>query len=96
MTLPRKTSRVQISGLNTRQLYLPMTRNRRNSPKHQKNQVAKTIHPVYTEIREFSHFYPAEEYHKDYYARNPDVPYSQLIIAPKIEKVKKLIKKDGE
>ena len=57
-----------------------------------KREVEKSIHPVYTEIREFVRFYPAEEYHKDYYARNPDVPYSQIVIAPKVEKVKKMLK----
>lgn len=56
-----------------------------------KKEVEKAIHPVYTEIREFMHFYPAEEYHKDYYAKNPDAPYSQIVIAPKVEKVKKTL-----
>lgn len=56
-----------------------------------KREVEKSVHPVYTEIREFSSFYPAEEYHKDYYARNPNVPYSQIVIAPKVEKVKKML-----
>ncbi|MCI0542399.1 peptide-methionine (S)-S-oxide reductase MsrA [bacterium] len=42
-----------------------------------------------TEVGPLDTFYPAEEYHKDYYARNPDAPYCQIIINPKLEKVQK-------
>lgn len=34
-------------------------------------------------------FYPAESYHKDYYKTNTSAPYCQLIIEPKVEKVRK-------
>ncbi len=34
-------------------------------------------------------FYPAEEYHQDYYARNTGQPYCQMVIRPKIEKFRK-------
>lgn len=34
-------------------------------------------------------FFPAEEYHKDYYTQNTSAPYCQLIIEPKLEKVRK-------
>ncbi|MEW6745281.1 MAG: peptide-methionine (S)-S-oxide reductase MsrA [Planctomycetota bacterium] len=42
--------------------------------------------PIVTEVSPFSSFYPAEEYHRDYYARNPSKPYCTYVIAPKLEK----------
>jgi peptide-methionine (S)-S-oxide reductase len=34
-------------------------------------------------------FYPAEAYHDDYYARNPNAGYCRVIVAPKVAKVRK-------
>lgn len=45
--------------------------------------------PIVTEVTQFSNFYAAEEYHKDYFARNPDQGYCQIIIAPKVAKFRK-------
>lgn len=45
--------------------------------------------PIVTEIVAASEFYPAEEYHQDYYANNPNAGYCRFVIAPKIEKVRK-------
>lgn len=42
---------------------------------------------VVTEIHPLEDFYPAEEYHKNYYVQNSDKPYCQLIINPKLEKI---------
>jgi peptide-methionine (S)-S-oxide reductase len=42
--------------------------------------------PIVTEILPFTAFYPAEEYHQDYFNRNPGQPYCQVIIAPKVAK----------
>lgn len=44
---------------------------------------------VVTQIEKLGTFYPAEDYHKDYYANNTSAPYCQLIIEQKIEKVRK-------
>ena len=44
---------------------------------------------VVTQIVPLGKFFPAEEYHKDYYKNNASAPYCQLIIEPKIEKVRK-------
>lgn len=43
--------------------------------------------PVVTTIEPFTAFYPAEDYHKNYYERNPNQGYCQVIIAPKLQKV---------
>jgi peptide-methionine (S)-S-oxide reductase len=46
--------------------------------------------PVVTEIVKFEAFYPAEKYHQDYYANNPEQPYCRFVIQPKIEKFRKV------
>lgn len=45
--------------------------------------------PVVTEVVPLTKFYPAENYHHDYYERNKDKPYCQLVIAPKLAKLQK-------
>lgn len=42
---------------------------------------------VVTEVVPLDVFYPAEDYHKDYFARNPEKAYCQIVINPKVEKV---------
>jgi peptide-methionine (S)-S-oxide reductase len=44
---------------------------------------------VVTQILPLTKFFPAEEYHKDYFIKNTSAPYCQLIIEPKVEKVRK-------
>ena len=46
--------------------------------------------PVVTELKPLTAFYPAEEYHRDYFRRNPTQGYCQAVIAPKVAKVRKL------
>jgi peptide-methionine (S)-S-oxide reductase len=45
--------------------------------------------PIVTEVTPFDRFYPAEEYHQSYFARNPDQPYCQVVVAPKVAKFRK-------
>lgn len=45
--------------------------------------------PIVTEIQPLSIFYPAEEYHQNYYANNPNEGYCQFTIVPKLQKMKK-------
>lgn len=44
-------------------------------------------HPIVTEIVPFTKFYPAEDYHQEYYDNNSSQPYCQVVIAPKLEKL---------
>ena len=44
---------------------------------------------VVTQIIPLEQFFPAEEYHQNYYKTNTSAPYCQLVIEPKIEKVRK-------
>lgn len=46
-------------------------------------------HKIVTELAPFSEFYPAEEYHRDYFRRNPAAGYCRAIIAPKVSKFRK-------
>ena len=44
--------------------------------------------PIVTEIKPLTAFYPAEDYHQDYYRNNKDRnPYCQVVIAPKLKKL---------
>lgn len=45
--------------------------------------------PVVTEVQPYSVFYPAEEYHQDYFNKNPTQPYCTAVVAPKVSKVRK-------
>jgi peptide-methionine (S)-S-oxide reductase len=45
--------------------------------------------PIVTEVSPLPVFYPAEAYHDDYFARNPGQPYCQVIIEPKVAKLRK-------
>ena len=45
--------------------------------------------PVVTEVAPFTVFYPAEEYHQDYFRRNPGQGYCRAVIAPKVAKFRK-------
>jgi peptide-methionine (S)-S-oxide reductase len=42
-----------------------------------------------TEITPFAEFYPAEDYHQNYFKDNPNQPYCQIVIAPKVAKFRK-------
>lgn len=44
---------------------------------------------IVTELVPLTAFYPAEEYHRNYYARNPSQGYCQFVIAPKVAKLRK-------
>ena len=41
--------------------------------------------PIVTEIQKLDTFYDAESYHKNYFEKNKEQPYCQLVIAPKIK-----------
>lgn len=43
--------------------------------------------PIVTEVSPLSKFYPAEQYHQDYYEKNPNAPYCSMIILPKLKKL---------
>jgi peptide-methionine (S)-S-oxide reductase len=42
--------------------------------------------PVVTEVAPLEKFYPAEEYHQNYFRNNPNQPYCRAVVAPKVSK----------
>lgn len=45
--------------------------------------------PIVTEITELVNFYPAEDYHQEYFNLNGHQPYCQFVVRPKVDKLKK-------
>lgn len=46
--------------------------------------------PIVTQVAPLDHFWPADNYHDNYFARNPQNPYCAVVIAPKVAKARKL------
>lgn len=46
--------------------------------------------PIVTEVTAAGPFYPAEDYHQEYFRRNGHQPYCQMVVAPKVAKSRKL------
>lgn len=44
--------------------------------------------PIVTEIKPLPKFYPAEDYHQNYFAKNPTQGYCQVVINPKLQKLR--------
>jgi len=47
----------------------------------------KSKSPIVTEVVALTKFYPAEDYHQDFYRENPMHPYNQAVIRPKLKKL---------
>jgi len=45
--------------------------------------------PIVTEVAPFTTFYPAEEYHQEYFRRNPEQLYCSIVIEPKVARFRK-------
>jgi peptide-methionine (S)-S-oxide reductase len=45
--------------------------------------------PIVTEVTKLDKFYMAEDYHQEYFANNPNQPYCQAVVAPKVSKFRK-------
>lgn len=53
---------------------------------------SKWADAIVTTIEPNAPFFPAEEYHDDYFANNPNQPYCQMVVAPKVAKVEEFLK----
>lgn len=49
------------------------------------------LEPIITEIVKFEAFYEAEDYHQNYYQNNKNQPYCSMVIAPKLDKLEKIL-----
>lgn len=45
--------------------------------------------PIVTQVEPLDAFYPAEDYHQEYFAKNPNQGYCRMVIAPKVAKFRK-------
>ncbi|MEY2953439.1 MAG: hypothetical protein RLZZ401_1526, partial [Pseudomonadota bacterium] len=51
---------------------------------------AKTFDtPIVTEVLPLAHYWAAEDYHQDYFERNPNQGYCAFVVGPKVEKFRK-------
>ncbi|MCS5618061.1 MAG: peptide-methionine (S)-S-oxide reductase MsrA [Pirellulales bacterium] len=56
------------------------------------NEAAAYPQPIVTEVTKATTFYPAEDYHQDYFANNPGQGYCRAVVAPKVDKVQKVFR----
>lgn len=45
--------------------------------------------PIVTQVEPLERFFGSEQYHRDYFLRNPSQPYCQAVVAPKVAKIRK-------
>ena len=78
------------AGTQYRSVIFYHTEEQKQKAEASKKNFAPTLwkNPIVTQIVEADTFYPAEQYHQDYYANNPNAGYCQIVINPKIEKVR--------
>lgn len=48
---------------------------------------------IVTELQKYDAFYPAEDYHQEYYKNNSNQPYCKIVIEPKLQKARELLSK---
>jgi len=48
--------------------------------------------PIVTRVEPYERFYPAEDYHQEYFAENPGQAYCRMVIQPKVEKFEKVFR----
>ncbi len=70
----------------------PEQRAKAEEQRKQLDQSGAWDRPIVTEIVPTAEFYPAENYHHDYFANNPDQGYCQMVIRPKLEKFRTAFK----
>ena len=47
------------------------------------------MEPIATEVIPLARFYPAEDYHREYFAQHPEQAYCQMVVLPKVDKFRK-------
>ncbi len=80
-------------GTQYRSIILYSTEEQRVAAEKSKAEAQKHFRrPIVTEIVPLAKFYSAEAYHQEYYRENPNQPYCQMVIRPKVEKFEKKLK----
>lgn len=76
-------------GTQYRSIILYHNNEQKQAAEKSAKEIAKRFsQPIVTEIVPLTKFYPAETYHQDYYRKNPSAAYCQVVIRPKLEKIK--------
>ena len=76
-------------GTQYRSVYFYLDKTQKQSAELSKSEIGKSnlwAGPIVTVIEQLIQFYPAEDYHHDYYKSNPDQAYCRFVIEPKTEK----------
>ena len=60
--------------------------------KKELNEAKSYPNPIVTEISRLSNYYPAEDYHQNYFNQNGSAGYCKFVIQPKVEKFEKVFK----
>jgi peptide-methionine (S)-S-oxide reductase len=82
------------TGTQYRSIILYQSEKQKLLAEKSKLEAQKKFHsPIVTEIVPLKKFYRGEAHHQDYYENNSDQLYSQAVIRPKVEKIKKELKK---
>ncbi|MBS1628315.1 MAG: peptide-methionine (S)-S-oxide reductase MsrA [Bacteroidetes bacterium] len=82
-------------GPQYRSVIFYLTDEEKQKAEHYKTELNKSgawSKPIVTAIEPFKNFYPAENYHQDYYNNNTEQGYCKYVIAPKLEKFEKVFK----
>ena len=95
-TLLRLTGREGMSAHSTVVVFIITMKNRNKKQKKYKAELDKVgafSNPIVTEIKPFTVFYPAEDYHQQYFENNEGSnPYCTVVIRPKVDKFRKVFK----
>jgi len=76
-------------GTQYRSIILYQSEAQKQTAEKSKRKVAATLGaPVVTQIVPLTRFYKAEDYHQDYFRKNPHARYCTFVIRPKLEKLK--------
>ena len=78
-------------GVEYRSIILYSDKEQKNIVEQSAENVAKKLwsKPITTEIKQLDTFWPAEDYHQSYFDNHPEQAYCQIIINPKIVKLKR-------
>lgn len=77
-------------GTQYRSIILYHTEAQRQTAQRSKEAAAARFDaPIVTEIVPLTRFYPAEEYHQEYFRKNPQAAYCQAVVRPKLESFRK-------
>jgi peptide-methionine (S)-S-oxide reductase len=81
-------------GPNYRSIILYTSDTQKLAAEQSRDTAQKSLHaPITTEIVPLTKFWPAEDYHQDYFKKHPDQAYCSYVIAPKISKLEQLLQR---